>query len=863
MPAFLRRLRARIKYWNHEREVAREIEVHRAMAEAALSGRGDSERDARWKAAQLLGNTTIAREDSRAMWIPIYLQQLMQDARYAVRAFRREAGFTAAAVAMLSLGLGLTTGGFALVNGLFFQGWPLPENGDLFRVQPVFQTTAGRVDDGLSLGAYRHIATSARGAEYAAFSTSFVRVSTTRDDRPTRYVPTGAYVSDNFFAAMRVPLQFGTPPLSVAQSTVPTVVISYGTWQSIFGADPAVLGKTAWLAGKPATIVGVTAPQFTGLDRPVAVYAPLWAAAELSAQSSIREAVANDPLCCVSVVGRARPSVSRAAILSELTSLTTQYRTSIGLSALTLNLPDTSIGTAVMQRGNLAAILTLFAAGAVALLLLTGANVGNLYLARSLRRQQEIVTRLALGASRARIVRQLLTEGLALSALAGILSFVAAASVPAIAHLAGEELPPTVFAADWRAALFNAVVVLAMSLGVSLAPALRTTAVVWRGGAAMATARAGGLRSALLATQIAIATALILSAVLITRGIQHGTTAPTDFALRTTTAATIDWPRDAVPTSEQRQAFRADLDAAIAASALPIGLATHMPASSRAAINTTVRTPDSNIDFSTQLAPMNSAAASVLQIRLTSGRWASDVEAVHESVVNETLAKQVWPNQSAIGRTLRLGFDSAIYTVVGVTADTHILSPSAVPATMHIAPLDSTPVLLTASSSATESAVRTMLKTLAPNAQVNFIPLSDSIRGTMAQAMGGAAIAGGLGLAALLLAMIGVYSVFSYLVEERRREIGIRVALGADRAQVRAAMFRSTRSAIAGGLGAGLLLSAIASIALRSFLFGMSPADPVSYLVVAVTLLGTALVATFVPIRRALRVNPAVTLRAD
>ncbi len=185
------------------------------------------------------------------------------------------------------------------------------------------------------------------------------------------------------------------------------------------------------------------------------------------------------------------------------------------------------------------------------------------------------------------------------------------------------------------------------------------------------------------------------------------------------------------------------------------------------------------------------------------------------------------------------------------------------PPIIHIAPIGGTPVLLTTTSPDAQAAVQTLLKSVAPSAHVSFIPLTDSIRGSVTQAMGGAAIASGLGLLALLLAMTGVYGVFSYLVEERRREIGIRVALGADRPQIRAAVFSATRFALISGLAGGLLMSVVAAMLLRRFLFGMSPADPISYVSVAAILLVTAVIATLVPIRRALRVNPAVTLRAD
>ena len=181
---------------------------------------------------------------------------------------------------------------------------------------------------------------------------------------------------------------------------------------------------------------------------------------------------------------------------------------------------------------------------------------------------------------------------------------------------------------------------------------------------------------------------------------------------------------------------------------------------------------------------------------------------------------------------------------------------------MHIAADAGALHILTARTTEAEATIRSILKNLEPTASIRFTPLSESIQATMATARGGAITAGGLALVGLLLAMIGVYGVFSYLVEERRREIGIRVALGAGRREIRQTVFRATRWALIGGLTGGLMLSAIAGVALERFLFGLSPADPLSYLALAGILGATAILATLAPIRRATRVDPAITLGA-
>jgi ABC-type antimicrobial peptide transport system permease subunit len=288
-----------------------------------------------------------------------------------------------------------------------------------------------------------------------------------------------------------------------------------------------------------------------------------------------------------------------------------------------------------------------------------------------------------------------------------------------------------------------------------------------------------------------------------------------------------------------------------------------VPASERPGLSTSVRQPTVEVDYSIKLFPMSTSAAEVLKLELVTGRWSSDDPRNRDAVVNETLAQLIWGNDTAVGRTLSLDYNDTDFVIVGVVRDAHLRGPRQVEPMMHIAADSGANYILTARTAEAEATVGAILKNLEPTASIRFTPLSESIHATMATARGGAIIAGGLGLVALLLAMIGVYGVFSYLVEERRREIGIRLALGAGGREIRQTVFRATRWALIGGLAGGLVLSAIAGLGLQRFLFGLSPVDPLSYLALAAILLVTALLATLAPIRRATRVDPAITLRAS
>jgi predicted lysophospholipase L1 biosynthesis ABC-type transport system permease subunit len=244
-------------------------------------------------------------------------------------------------------------------------------------------------------------------------------------------------------------------------------------------------------------------------------------------------------------------------------------------------------------------------------------------------------------------------------------------------------------------------------------------------------------------------------------------------------------------------------------------------------LSTSVRPPGTNVDFRAHLLPMTASAFDVLDVPLVQGRWASDDPDDREVVINELLAGQIWPDRAALGKRLVVDFDDREVTVVGVTRNAHLRSLSEVTPLVHTPPLDgSPPVILAEQVPALDERLRALVAGVGPELTVTLTPLSSSVIETMENVLVGAGIASGLGSVALLLAVIGVFGVFSYVIEERRKEIGVRLALGAGRREVRAAMLRASRGAILGGLAAGLILSLVAGFALRSYLFGLSPLDP-------------------------------------
>jgi hypothetical protein len=235
-----------------------------------------------------------------------------------------------------------------------------------------------------------------------------------------------------------------------------------------------------------------------------------------------------------------------------------------------------------------------------------------------------------------------------------------------------------------------------------------------------------------------------------------------------------------------------------------------------------------------------------------------------EAVINQTLAQRLWPEGGAVGRVLHLDFANRSYTVVGVARDAHLTGLGDIePVIFTSADRASLNFVLAPTAPGLRERVTALAKEIDPKVTPRFTPLSESVQSSLRTAWTGAATAGGLAAIALVLAVIGVFGVFSYLVEERRREIGVRLALGATKRQVRTALARACRRPVVMGIVLGLGLSMLAATALQRFLFGLSPLDPVSYAVVALILIVAAAAATAIPVRRALRVDPAVTLRAE
>jgi predicted permease len=487
-----------------------------------------------------------------------------------------------------------------------------------------------------------------------------------------------------------------------------------------------------------------------------------------------------------------------------------------------------------------------------------------------MRRRRELTIRHSLGASRARIVRQLLAESSVLAAAAALLAVAGAFVLPRLAAgVVGAR--PVDLSPGGRVVAVAAGLALFTVLISSLAPALRATRRL------VTTPRQGSearlrLRSSLLALQVAVSAILLIGAALFTRSFVRAATFDPGFAVDEVTIVSIlpsaDTP--AAARAERGEAMTEAVHASFREAGLPPpGAASLLPLSS-SRMTTGVRRPgeDEGANLSALTLDVSPGYFDVLRVPITAGRVFTDADGPDAVVINESLANRLWPGESAVGRTLLGGGGGFERRIVGVAAGAYLTSLDRVEPTLFRrvsgrSPSIGAQTLLLPDDRALVDRARAAALAVDPGGRVVARPLRAQMQRALELPLMAAAIAGVIGLIAVALASVGVFGVFSYVVEERTGEIGIRMALGARGTQVIGLVFRQTSWPLAGGLALGFVASLVATPVLRAYLIGVGPHDPLAFLGVVVVLAVAAAVATLLPARRAAYVDPAITLRHD
>ena len=815
---------------------------------------------------------------------------LLQDIRYATRKLLRTPGFTVIAIATLALAIGATTAVFSLVNGVLLKPLPYPDPEQLVRVG---STRAGQESGGRRLTAMSMM----DFRDYRAGSTAFAHLAAINQGtrnlsgdgaQPLRL--RSARVSANFFDLFAVPMQLGRGFAATEEEpgTGRVVVLSDGIWRSHFGADPRVVGRPITLDGNPHTIIGVAGRGFAYPGNRD-IWTPLapepW---ELDPE--------NRGAHYLDGIGRLKPGATPALAKQELETigkrLEQQYpesNTNFGGSAAPLH--EWIVGDVRP------ALYAMF--GAVGFVLLIAcANVANLLLVRAAARETEIAIRTALGAARGRLLRQLVTESLLLS-LAGAVVGAAIALwiVDAVVAFGPEGLPRlSEVTVDARVLGFTALVAVVTGLVFGLVPAFHaarseTGQMLRESGRGTSHRKATNrTRSLLVVSEFALAVVLLVGAGLLIRSFVALVNVDPGYDVERVVTFNASLPSAKYPYDQEQRAFADDvlermrrlpgvqsaaiafgrpLERSIFRTTFDVEGRPPNPPERRTPIEVRSSTPDY---FRT------------LGIALVRGRLYTMEDRAGRPpviVVNQEFVRRYFPNEDPIGKRITLGWgrDTAANApsilvggeIVGVVADIkqYGLDEEAFPTTFfpyHQQPFDQFNVLVksTAAPELVQSAARAQMREVDADLPIyDMTTMREALAESVAQPRFYMTLLIGFAGIALLLAALGIYGVISYTVSQRTRELGIRIALGATRQKVVGLVLGRGLVLTAVGVVVGLVAAFWLTRILASLLFGVGAVDPVTYAAVAVVLVGVAVLASWLPARRAARVDPVIAMRAE
>ena len=798
------------------------------------------------------------------------MDTLLQDLRYGARSIMRSRGVFLLAVASLAIGVAANTTIFSAVDVFLFRPMPYPEP-DALVMAFTTNEQRGWTQTSVSLPDFVDWRERSRTVDLAAYQETSFNLS--GGDRAERL--TGARVAWNFFRVMGTPLADGRGFRADEErrGSDNVVVISETLWERRFGGDGAGLGATLMIDGAPRTVVGVMPADFEFPSRNLDVWVPLGLTGEEPRGNRSHLTVGR--LRDEATLETARADLSRVAADLERTHADD---TGMGVFVNTLHaqLFDETFWTA--------ALICMVAVGFV--LLIACANIANLLLAKAASRDREIAVRTVLGAGRLRILRQLLTESMLLATVGGALGLLL--SVWGIRGLIALMPPDFAFidriGLDARVLAFTLVLTAAAGLIFGLAPALQSVrpnlnATLREGGARGGTIgrRQGRFRAGLVIAEIGLALVLLISAGLLVRG--YASLRSVDLGFRTEDVLTA---RVALLETEYPDSLRvtAFYDALLQRlrgepGIRAVGATTILPLLGGSGTYYDVpenRAPSPEQRPVTQFRGITPGYFDALDVRIERGRDFTDrdrIDAAPVMIVNDAFARTAWPGGDPVGRTVEL--TSAAYQVVGVAADTRDFGgDSEPPPTVFVPALQrgyrnlAMVMHVDGDLADAAAAVRTAVASLDPNLPVYQV---QTMREIVALYEGGTRIMVRLltifAAIALVLAVLGVYGVMAYNVAQRTREVGIRMALGAGRREIVRLVLRQGATLASIGLGAGILLALAVSGFLAAFLYGVSRFDLFTFAVTTLALAAAALLASYVPARRATRIDPLDALRTE
>jgi predicted permease len=934
--AWISRIRALFERERLAREQEEELEFHLSMREQLNVEQEMTQVEARRDARRRFGNPSLWRERMSEIDLMILPQTVLQDLRYGVRMLTRNIGFTTAAVLALAIGIGVNTAAFTAYKAFFKRSLDARVSGQMVNLALMLRSGSG--DQSVNPVAffsipdyesYRDHVRSFNGL-IAASNPQFLTLTGAGGVASQRSSSTGSLVaslrllpnngnnteiantflvSENYFSVLGVGALRGrtfAAGESSKFSASPSALISENYWQKRFGGDPAILGKTIRLNGIAFTIVGITPHNFVGTN----VEAPdFWLPLSLEplVHPDDNWLHNRENLCC-RILARLAPGVGIDQAQAEMTLLAGQLSTlhaphsDLGKPAKAVIWPGSPFPYPMKLYGGLEYAILLIMAAVAMVLVIACANVASLQLARAASRQGELGMRLSLGASRMRIIRQLLTESALLGLIAGTVAlFFSWAFLQVVVVLIADAFPAEygtfIFHVTPDLGIFAYVFCVSLLAGIlfGLAPALESS------GAALSSAlkaspgtgkvRSRRMRNFLMAAQVAVSLMLLIAGSMLTRSSIRALKMDTGYDTERVVSLALQFPEGQKYSVDRQITLVRELRTRLAA--LP-GVAAIT--SARAPDGEGLRTAVVSLNGE-KPSPQNTRAIlyytyvqpnyfQTLGIPLLFGRGFQTQagQPATSVILSESAAELLWPRQNPIGHHVRLApggqfamkgevaLDGPSYEVIGVARDTRgvLLNGSdseEVYLPMPESRVHEFPMLIRTQAAPAQimNALGPTISSVDPNMMAYSFTLEEMLRQTesfLASSIS-AAVAWSVGILGLLLALMGIYGTVSYIVVLRTREVGIRMALGAKKSDVLILMLRESTRPVIAGLIAGVCLAEGASYLLRGVLYGLHTVDSISFAGVSLVFLAIALLASYVPSRKAMRVDPIVALRYE
>src|SRR3984893_6217800 len=860
-------------------QLEQEIESHLQMAASDRIDRGETAPEAARSARREFGNVDLVQQVTRDQWAWLWLDELVQDLRYGARMLRKNPGFTLVAVLTLALGIGANTAIFSLVNGILLRPLPYSQPNDLVQVTGSYPK-----------GALAAMRSQIQSMDVAAYAEGY-EFNLTGNEMPVRL--TATLVSAHLFSVLGAPAQVGRTFRSGEDLATQNsyVVLSHHLWQQRFAADPSVVGQWLNIEGTQRQIVGVMPASFRFPTPLTDVWIPL----DMDPRNTLSYWAGD----FMPVIGRLRPGANLAQANAEIRLFQSQVS-----SLFPWPMPaswNAGVGAVSLRDGlvsDLRVRLLILLVAVALVLLIACANVANLCLARAAVRGKEIAVRVSLAAARSRVVRQLITESIVMSAVGGALGLsLAAGGLSLLKSMLPADTPRlSDVTLDWRVLIFAAGLAVITGIISGIAPALQAsrtelTESLKAGSRGTTHSASQGLRRTIVIGELALAVLLVCGAGLLIQSLWALSHVNPGFRSEKVLTARVT-PNESFCNDPGRCfSFYREL----------VNQVRSLPGVTNAALISTLplggRVQKRTVNFENNLpatsAPepllwMNSVSPGYFQamgISILRGREFSEADTSGTSrvaILSAETAQRFFPNNEAVGKHVRLAGQTVWCTIVGVAADVRGYDlrrsvPQWMDGTVYLpygpgasledghVPAEMTLIIRSSAGSLQlEDALSKLASSLSDNtpiAEVKSMPaiLSDAVSAPQSVTSLFSAFAA----LALVLGMVGIYGVIAFFVGQRTREIGVRMALGAQAGDVFKLVIREGLSLTLIGVAIGLAAAFGLTRFLSNLLYGVGATDPLNFAGVAVLFGAVALAACYIPARRAMRVDPIVALRYE